>query len=160
MIASTAKNHVVANAPDWWRAKGGSFTGLASARALARIGAAMAGGGALTAASGGNNRAARIISEEGARAAHATNGKKMLEGINIPMTLTAAGWATDRFDDGFLGGWVGWGGAGGSIFVWNPAMNASFAYLPTRHTRRIHKARGRTMLKALERCLAQEALGM
>jgi len=44
------------------------------------------------------------------------------------IAFTNCGWSAHYFAEG----WYGWSGAGGSLFVFSPTYQASFAYIPTK----------------------------
>lgn len=124
------------------RAELPSATGVASAATLGAIGAAMACGGALG--------EARLLSDDGLRAALSVDGFGALldEGMGKRITYSACGWGLDRYDDG----WVGWGGAGGSLFAWHGGLQLAVAYTPNQMSARVSKARGLRLLRAAEKC--------
>lgn len=66
------------------------------------------------------------------------------------ITYCHAGWGMDRFGPD----WIGWGGAGGSVCVFNPKLKLSFAYIPNRLEGRVHKPQGVCILRAIERAAA------
>ena len=76
----------------------------------------------------------------------------MHEGKRV--SYTNCGWCLDRYSAAGCPGWIGWGGMGGSVFVWNHELNASFAYIPTQMNARAHKSRGVRLMKAFQDCIA------
>lgn len=99
----------------------------ASARALARVGAAVA-----AACSGEALDAAALLSQRGAQEAHA-RPVTLPTWFHVTTSFTNAGFNVFSLPHGLAerGGFVGWMGLGGSILLWHPKRNMSFAYTCT-----------------------------
>ncbi|GBG32816.1 Beta-lactamase domain-containing protein 2 [Hondaea fermentalgiana] len=69
------------------------------------------------------------------------------------MKLSNCGWGLDRFEIFGAPGWVGWGGAGGSVLVFNPELKAVMAYCVNGLDSQQHKARGVRLLTTFHEAL-------
>ena len=99
----------------------------ASARALARVGAAVAASCRARDLDG-----TRLLSPEGAALAHASC-VVLPTWFHVTTCFNNAGLNVFSLPDGLAerGGFVGWMGLGGSIVLWHPERDMAFAYTCT-----------------------------
>lgn len=100
-----------------------------NARSMAKVNACMANGGALG--------SVRIMSEEACAASMAASTSKMDLAMKCSFPFTQGGFSevaaatgplVDPSFEPFAKGFVGWGGWGGSISLWNPAKRVGLSY--------------------------------
>jgi len=102
-----------------------SCNGVGSARALGRLAGAMANGGALA-------DGTRVLAQESVAHAQAEPTLAFDTGIHGRTSFSQGGF--NVWDSAQMGtapvfdGFVGWGGLGGSLFVWHPQKKIGFAY--------------------------------
>mmetsp|Transcript_21956 Transcript_21956/g.43162 ORF Transcript_21956/g.43162 Transcript_21956/m.43162 type:complete len:472 (-) Transcript_21956:71-1486(-) len=133
-----------------------SVTGISNARSVARIFSNLVMG--------------EYLSEKGLKAALANDVK--LHPLHVDgymhraITMSNCGWGLDRYKrfefDRMLGltkeifeapGWVGWGGVGGSVLVFNPELKASFSFNVNGLDSQNFKARGVRLLHEVNKIL-------
>jgi hypothetical protein len=118
-----------------------SVTGATNSRSIALMGAQLACGGGT------------LLSSEGLEKALGHEPKQSYdELLNKHVTYVNCGWTNDRLGQD----WVGWAGAGGSIFVFSPKYRASIGYIPTKLEGRTHKPNGSRMLKPFTKILEKQ----
>jgi len=148
------------NSTDARRAEIPSAGGLASARALATIAGQLACGGG------------QLISENAFKKMHEQHTEGFVFGMKCFFTQGGVNYYKDGYvnevsetigEDGgghygqtVVRGMYGWGGYGGSMFLWDPKSEIGFAYIPTYLAWYDSKKRRATdCLKALYKCLSQ-----
>lgn len=143
------------NKPDVARGETPSANATCSARALAKIAAAMAARGKW----GGH----RILAEDAWAALHAKPVRKEMGlitteftqgGVNAFETTNGRSTRLDRaFNEG-REGFYGWMGLGGSVFQWHPRHEIGFGYVPTSlHVLDLLNERGKIYQAEVLRCL-------
>lgn len=92
-----------------------------------------------------------LLSAEGWLEALQTSGGPVFDHLmQRNITFTNAGWGTDRFEED----WVGWGGAGGSVNLFNVRHRAVLTYVPTMLEARWHKPNAMRILAKFKELLA------
>ena len=108
-----------------------STNGIGSARALGRLAGAMANGGVLAQSEGGSST--RVLEASSIAAMHAAPTLAFDTGTHDTTNFTQGGVCAFGREGGMdnepeCDGWMGWGGLGGSMFVWHPEKKLGFAY--------------------------------
>eukprot|EP00300_Choanocystis_sp_HF-7_P035160 c48551_g1_i1.p1 GENE.c48551_g1_i1~~c48551_g1_i1.p1 ORF type:complete len:188 (+),score=29.47 c48551_g1_i1:3-566(+) len=132
----------MANSHEFRSVEIGSANGMGRAQSLAALGGRLAMGGDDA-----------LLSAAGLAAALAPGESIYDEHTLCNITYTACGWGTASFLDESLPGYVGWAGAGGSVFVFHPEHRLSFAYTPSHMQARLRKVNGIALLQAVEAVL-------
>ena len=135
-----------------------SSSGVATAKALAKIFSALACGGT------DRNNGVRLLSQKGLK--NATRERRKDGGgddggddggrgcfdeiLFRKVRIASCGWGLDRFEFVGFPHWIGWCGVGGSVCLFNLQTETSFVYLPSRLDVRVYKPRGLRLLKAVQ----------
>ena len=151
------------NAHDFGKGETSSANATCSARGLARLGAMMSAGGQL--------EGREFLSDSAWRALHAKPVEATMGSV-MPTRFTQGGVdcfqpcgpGSPRLERAFnqgREGFYGWMGFGGSIFQWHPALDISFAFVPTSlHYLDFLNERGKCYQAEVLRCVGRLNAGV
>ncbi len=105
-----------------------SASGIASGAALARVAQVMANGGSLAV----NGNVVRLLSAQTYERMHQCGEKVWDAALGVHIAMTPMGTGCDMYPERIAGGYVGWGGWGGSVCLWNRRENVAMGYAMNR----------------------------